>query len=132
MKALFPYAEETRGIIVRVSVNFMANESDPGRGHWFWSYHIRLENHGDMAVQLLSRYWRIRDSRGAENIVEGEGVIGEQPVIKPDASYDYVSGCPLTTPTGSMNGFYSMIGEDGSRFDIAIPTFALNATVPAQ
>ncbi len=132
MKSLFPYAEETRGIIVRVSVNFMADQSDPAKAHWFWAYHIRIENHGDMAVQLLTRYWRIRDGRGAEHVVEGEGVVGEQPVINPDASFDYVSGCPLSTPSGSMQGRYTMIGEDGSRFDIAIPKFALNATVPAQ
>jgi ApaG protein len=132
MKALFPYAEETRNLIVRVAVNFMPEQSEPGKGHWFWAYHIRIENHGDMAVQLLTRRWDIRDARGAQSLVEGEGVVGEQPVIKPGASYDYVSGCPLTTPSGTMQGSYNMIGEDGSRFDIAIPKFALNAPVTAK
>jgi ApaG protein len=132
MKSLFPYAEETRGLVVRVAVNYMPEQSEPGRGRWFWAYHIRIENHGDMAVQLLTRRWSIRDARGAEHIVEGEGVVGEQPVLKPGGSYDYVSGCPLTTPTGSMVGSYNMIGEDGSRFDIAIPKFALNALVTTQ
>jgi ApaG protein len=132
MKALFPYAEETRSIVVRVSVNFMPEQSEPGKNRWFWAYHIRLENHGEMAVQLLTRRWDIRDARGAQSLVEGEGVVGEQPVLKPGASYDYVSGCPLATPSGSMQGSYNMIGEDGSRFDIAIPKFALNAPVTAK
>ena len=132
MKALFPYAEETRSLIVRVVVNFMPEQSEPGKGRWFWAYHIRLENHGDMAVQLLTRRWDIRDSRGGQHSVEGEGVVGEQPVIKPGASYDYVSSCALTTTNGTMQGSYNMIGEDGSRFDVAIPKFALNAPVSVK
>ncbi|MEY2927121.1 MAG: Co2+/Mg2+ efflux protein ApaG [Pseudomonadota bacterium] len=132
MKALFPYAAETRGLVVRVSVNFLPEQSDPGRGRWFWAYHIRIENEGDMAVQLLSRRWLIRDARGAEHRVEGEGVVGDQPVLKPGGSYDYVSGCPLGTSSGSMAGSYQMIGEDGSRFDIAVPGFALKAPVTTR
>ena len=131
-KALFPYAEETRNLTVRVSVNYMAEQSQPGKAHWFWAYHIRIENHGDMAVQLLTRRWVIEDGRGAKQIVEGEGVVGEQPVIKPGASYDYVSGCNLSTFSGSMQGSYNMIGEDGSRFDIGVPKFILNAPVTAK
>ncbi|HMT44729.1 MAG TPA: Co2+/Mg2+ efflux protein ApaG [Chakrabartia sp.] len=131
MNRLFPYVAETRGIAVRVSVSFMAEQSDPDRGRWFWAYHIRIENHGDMAVQLLSRRWLIRDARAAENHVEGDGVIGEQPVIRPGQAYDYVSGCPLATPSGSMVGSYEMMGEDGSRFDVAIPQFSLAAPVTA-
>jgi ApaG protein len=131
LNRLFPYVAETRGIAVRVSVSFMAEQSDPDRGRWFWAYHIRIENHGDMAVQLLSRRWLIRDARAAENHVEGDGVIGEQPVIRPGQAYDYVSGCPLATPSGSMVGSYEMMGEDGSRFDVAIPQFSLAAPVTA-
>ena len=127
--ALFPYVEETRGVIVRVSVNYLPEQSQPQDGRWFWAYHIRIENHGDMAVQLLTRRWEIRDARNVLHLVEGEGVVGEQPVINPGGSYDYVSGCPLTTSTGSMVGTYQMIGEDGSRFDIAIPKFDLRAPV---
>ena len=127
--ALFPYVEETRGVIVRVSVNYLPEQSQPQDGRWFWAYHIRIENHGDMALQLLTRRWEIRDARNVLHLVEGEGVVGEQPVINPGGSYDYVSGCPLTTSTGSMVGTYQMIGEDGSRFDIAIPKFDLRAPV---
>jgi ApaG protein len=127
--ALFPYVEETRSVIVRVSVNYLQEQSQPQGERWFWAYHIRIENHGDMAVQLLTRRWEIRDARNTLHLVEGEGVVGEQPVIKPGGSYDYVSGCPLDTSSGSMVGTYQMIGEDGSRFDVAIPRFELRAPV---
>jgi ApaG protein len=125
VKSLFPYAAETRGFIVRVSVSFLPEQSEIEKGRWFWSYHIRIENEGEIAAQLLSRRWVISDARGAKNLVEGEGVVGDQPVIKPGASYDYVSGCPLTTSSGEMVGSYTMIGEDGSRFEIAVPRFDL-------
>jgi ApaG protein len=129
MKAFFPYAEETRGLIVRVAVNYLAEQSEPQKNHWFWAYHIRIENEGPMAAQLLTRRWIIEDARGGQQLVEGEGVVGDQPVIKPGGSYDYVSGCNLSTPSGTMEGAYQMIGEDGSRFDIAVPHFELKAPV---
>jgi ApaG protein len=127
--SLFPYVEETRSVIVRVSANYLPEQSQPQGGRWFWAYHIRIENHGDMAVQLLTRRWEIRDARNTMHLVEGEGVVGEQPVVKPGGSYNYVSGCPLNTSSGSMVGAYQMIGEDGSRFDVAIPRFDLRAPV---
>jgi ApaG protein len=131
VKAFFPHVAETRGISVRVSVSFLAEQSEPQRGRWFWAYHIRIENDGDQPVQLLTRHWIITDGRGARHAVEGEGVVGEQPLIAPGGSYDYVSGCPLPTPTGSMQGSYHVMGEDGEGFDIAIPKFALTAPVGA-
>jgi ApaG protein len=127
MDAFFPFAETTRGVAVRVSVSYLPEQSEPQRGRWFWAYHVRIENEGPMAVQLMTRHWIITDGRGARHSVEGEGVVGEQPLIAPGESYDYVSGCPLATPTGNMLGSYSMIGEDGSAFDVAIPKFALLA-----
>ncbi|PTQ08510.1 Co2+/Mg2+ efflux protein ApaG [Sphingomonas oleivorans] len=125
MKALFPYAATTRGVTVRVAVSFLAEQSDPQQGRWFWAYHIRIENEGPAAVQLISRYWMITDGRGGQQEVEGEGVVGEQPVILPGQSYDYVSGCPLQTPTGAMEGSYHMVSEDGSAFEVTIPRFPL-------
>jgi ApaG protein len=127
LDALFPNVAETRGVTVRVSVSFLPEQSEPGRGRWFWAYHVRIENAGPATVQLLTRHWIITDGRGARHAVEGEGVVGEQPVIQPGGSFDYVSGCPLATPTGRMEGSYHMIGEDGSAFDVAIPRFALVA-----
>lgn len=125
MRALFPHMAQTRGVIVRVAVSFMPEQSEPARGRWFWSYHIRIENEGSRAVQLLARHWLITDGRGGKHDVRGEGVVGEQPVIEPGQSYDYVSGCPLQTPTGSMEGSYHMVAEDGSTFEAAIPRFPL-------
>lgn len=122
---LFPNVAVTRGITVRVAVAFLAEQSDPAADRWFWSYHVRIENGSDIAVQLLSRSWRISDARGTVHEVTGEGVVGEMPLIAPDASFDYVSGCPLDTPSGAMSGSYRMVDADGSAFDIAIPRFQL-------
>ncbi len=127
MKALFPHAATTRGVTVRVSVSYLPEQSEPARGRWFWAYHIRLENEGTQAVQLLTRHWVITDGRGARHSVEGEGVVGEQPLIEPGGSFDYVSGCPLSTPTGAMQGSYRMIAADGETFDADIPRFPLHA-----
>ena len=132
MKSLFSFAETTRGITVRVSVSFLPEQSDPAKGRWFWAYHIRVENEGQMAAQLMRRRWEITDGRGAKSVVEGDGVVGDQPVVMPGGSYDYVSGCPLSTPSGHMVGSFGMIAEDGSGFDVAIPKFLLNAPITAR
>ena len=127
VKALFPHSTTTRDVTVRVSVSFLPEQSEPERGSWFWAYHVRIENEGRRAVQLVSREWTIVDGRGGRHEVQGEGVVGEQPVIEPGASFDYVSGCPLNTPTGAMEGRYLMIGADGHSFAVAIPRFPLVA-----
>ncbi|MGE4432370.1 MAG: Co2+/Mg2+ efflux protein ApaG [Sphingomonadales bacterium] len=132
MKALFPFFAVTDDIIVRVAVTFLPEQSEPERARWFWAYHVRIENEGEEPVQLLSRRWAITDGRGAMHHVEGEGVVGEQPVIHPGASYDYVSGCPLTTSTGVMEGHYMMVGADGRMLRVAIPRFALVAPAEAE
>ena len=121
----FPYSAQTHDVVIRVVVSFLADRSEPARGRWFWAYHIRIENAGAQAVQLLSRRWLITDGRGERHRVEGEGVVGVQPLIEPDGSYDYVSGCPLDTPTGAMEGSYRMIGADGDSFEVTIPRFLL-------
>ena len=122
---LFPYQATTHDITVRVSVSFLADQSEPAKSRWFWTYHIRVENKGAAPVQLMSRRWIITDGRGERHRVEGDGVVGAQPIIDPGACYDYVSGCPLDTPTGAMEGHYRMIGEDGDSFEVRIPRFEL-------
>ena len=117
---LFPNVATTRGINVRVAVSYVSEQSNP-------AYHIRIENASDSSVQLLSRKWRIVDGRGTVHEVQGEGVVGETPLIAPGSSFDYVSGCPLDTPTGEMSGAYRMVDEDGAAFDVAVPRFALVA-----
>ncbi len=123
--ALFPYAVTTGDVTVRASVTFQPETSQPSASRWFWVYHIRIENHGDSAVQLIDRKWEIIDGRGAMHIVEGSGVVGEQPVIDPGASFDYVSGCPLATPSGRMFGQFGMIDGVGRRFSVKVPEFPL-------
>lgn len=127
MKQFFPHSATTGDVVVRVSVSFLPEQSEPGHGRWFWAYHIRIENDGDAAVKLVSREWIIKDGRGDRREVRGEGVVGEQPVIEPGEAFDYVSGCPLATPTGAMEGQYHMVAADGTRFAVAIPRFPLIA-----
>ena len=127
MKSFFPHSATTRDVTVRVAVSFLPEQSEPARGRWFWAYHVRIENEGRSAVQLVSREWTISDGRGGRHDVQGEGVVGEQPVIEPGTSFDYVSGCPLGTPTGAMEGRYFMIAADGSSFPVEIPRFPLIA-----
>jgi ApaG protein len=127
VKELFPHSMTTGDVTVRVSVSFLPEQSEPGKGRWFWAYHVRIENGGTMAVQLVSREWVISDGRGSRHEVRGEGVVGEQPVLEPGASFDYVSGCPLTTPTGWMEGRYFMIAASGASFPVDIPRFPLIA-----
>ncbi|MGH6787516.1 MAG: Co2+/Mg2+ efflux protein ApaG [Novosphingobium sp.] len=131
MKELFQHAAMTDGLTVRVAVNFLPEQSRIEAGKWFWVYHIRIENGSDRTVQLLTRHWRITDGRGMVNLVEGEGVVGEQPILHPGQSHDYVSGCPLTTPHGSMEGHYTFRGEDGEAIEAAIPFFPLAAPATA-
>lgn len=132
MKEFFPHSRTTQGITVRVSVSYLPEQSEPGKNRWFWAYHVRIENQGRQAVQLVSREWVISDGRGATHEVRGEGVVGEQPVIEPGGSFDYVSGCPLTTPTGAMEGRYFMVGANGASFPVEIPRFPLVAPAVAS
>ncbi len=141
MKQLFQHAAITDGITVRVAVNFLPEQSRPQDGKWFWVYHIRIENGRADPVQLVSRHWRITDARGTVSIVDGEGVVGEKPVLQPGQSHDYVSGCPLTTPHGTMEGFYTFhrMGQAGGRsgvgrepLEVRIPFFPLAAPAEAN
>ncbi|MEO1920733.1 MAG: Co2+/Mg2+ efflux protein ApaG [Sphingomonadaceae bacterium] len=136
LDSFFDHAAMTDGITVRVSVSYLPEQSAPEEARWFWAYHVRVENHSDRAVQLLTRHWRITDAGGGVNLVEGEGVVGEQPVLRPGEAHDYVSGCPLPTPWGSMEGRYTFVvvdgPETGQRFEAAIPFFPLEAGETAQ
>ena len=124
MAAIFPYAATTGAVTVRVAPRYLPEQSDDARGYHVWAYQVRIENAGDAAVQLLARHWTITDRDGRVEEVVGDGVVGVQPVIGAGQAYDYVSGCPLRTASGSMVGRYSM-ARDGKRFDVAIPQFAL-------
>ncbi|MEQ1550178.1 Co2+/Mg2+ efflux protein ApaG [Sphingorhabdus sp.] len=132
LDALFDEHATTDGVTVRVVTNFLDDQSSPSQNRWFWSYHIRIENHRDDPVQLLTRHWKITDGHGGVNHVDGDGVVGEQPLLKPGGSHDYVSGCPLATPSGIMGGHYRFIRADGSTFLVEIPRFKLVAPATAR
>jgi ApaG protein len=132
MEQLFQHAAITDGVTVRVAVNFLPEQSHVSAGKWFWVYHIRIENHSNDTIQLITRHWRITDGNGMVNHVDGEGVVGEQPILLPGGTHDYVSGCPLTTPHGSMEGHYTFRKDDGSPLRVAIPFFPLAAPATAD
>ena len=121
------YEEVTRNIRVAVEPNFLEDQSEPEESRYLWSYHITIENKGAETVQLLSRYWRITDSRGRVREVRADGVIGEQPILKPGQMFEYTSGAPLETPSGFMTGTYRMRAASGESFEIGIPMFALES-----
>ena len=130
--SFFPFAEKTGPITVRVAVSYLPEQSHPALGRWFWAYHIRVENAGPQTAQIINRHWRISDNEGQVSEVEGEGVVGEQPLILPGSAFDYVSGCPLPTPGGSMVGSYVVELGDGSQMLVAIPKFPLVAPATAS
>lgn len=125
---IFPYAATTGDITVRVAPRYLDDQSDAARGYHVWAYQVRIENGSASPVQLLSRYWLIRDANGDDQEVSGDGVVGVQPKIGAGQAFDYVSGCPLPTGSGSMQGHYTMV-RDGVRFNVAIPVFALEQPV---
>jgi ApaG protein len=118
---------ETNGILVSVTPQFLEDQSDPRAGKFIWGYQVEIENRRPDTVQLLRRTWRITGSDGRQQHVEGEGVIGEQPMIEPGDSFTYASGAPLSSPFGMMDGFYHMVDGTGRSFDVVIPVFALDS-----
>lgn len=130
--AFFANEANTNGVVIRVSPNFLPEQSQIDQGRWFWSYHIRIENESETIVQLVSRHWKITDGRGNVHHVDGEGVVGEQPILKPGEAHDYVSGCPLPTPQGQMEGHYLMAYGDNQSFLAIIPRFSLIAPATAR
>ena len=122
------YRAVTREVEVTVKPRFMQERSSPSNGYYFWAYTIDITNHGTETVQLKTRHWRITDSLGRLQEVNGPGVVGEEPVLKPGESYEYTSGVPLPTSSGFMAGSYGMVTADGDPFDIEIPAFSLDSS----
>lgn len=116
----------TDGVKVSVETLYQAEYSNPANEHYMFAYKIKIENLGDFSVQLLTRHWDIFDSNGSHREVEGEGVVGLQPIIEPGEWHEYVSGCNLQTEMGSMKGSYEMLRlSDQTRMIVNIPEFAL-------
>lgn len=112
---------------IRVDVNtqFMDEHSDPGEPKYTFAYTITISNQGSTAAKLLTRHWLITDSNGKVQEVRGDGVVGEQPHLKPGENFRYTSGAILETPVGSMEGSYQMISDSGETFDAPIAPFTL-------
>jgi ApaG protein len=111
------------GVSVRTS--YIADQSDPDGGRYVFAYTINIRNMGTISAQLISRHWIVTDSNELIQEVRGLGVVGEQPLLKPDESFEYTSGTAIATPVGTMRGSYQMVAEDGVQFDAAIPEFTL-------
>ena len=104
---------------------FLRDRSSPGQGQFLFAYTITISNTGDETAQLLTRHWIITDAEGEVQEVRGDGVIGEQPVLHPGASFEYTSYCPLKTNVGTMHGSYTMVRPDGDAFEAQIAPFTL-------
>lgn len=120
------YRAVTRGIEVTVEPFYLDERSNPEQAQYFWAYRVTIDNQSDAFAQLLTRYWQITDANGHIEEVRGPGVVGDQPELNPGDSYQYTSGCPLTTSSGVMVGRYTMRTEQGELFDVAIPAFSLD------
>ena len=105
---------------------FLADQSDPGKNKFVFSYTITITNTGDIAAQLISRHWIITDAEHKVQEVKGLGVVGQQPLLKPGESFEYTSGASIPTAVGTMRGSYQMRAEDGQDFDAPIPPFTLS------
>jgi len=120
------YRATTRGIEITAKPRYMAEQSDPDNGRYFFAYAIEIVNGGTETVTLLSRHWIITDAHGQVSEVRGDGVVGEQPTLAPGESFSYTSGCPLPTTQGIMTGSYLFKTEDGEEFNARIPAFSLD------
>ena len=118
----------TKGIRISVKIIYDGSYFKNYNLHFAFNYIIKITNQSKSTVQLKTRHWRIFDSLSPDVIIDGEGVIGEKPLINPGDSYEYSSGCLITSPVGAMRGFYNMIDvNNGKKFRAYIPTFKLNA-----
>ncbi len=116
---------QNQNISVTVVTVYVPTESDPTNKNYFFAYKILIKNNSQQPAQLMSRYWKITDAFGHIEEVRGPGVVGLQPRLMPQQTFEYESACPLTTSTGSMSGTYHFIDDDGDTFNIDIPEFFL-------
>ena len=121
------YEKTTQGIHVSVRPSFSLSHSDPDEGRFVFTYLVQMENQGDEPATLLFRHWHIHDAMGEDSEVDGEGVVGEQPTLKPGNSHEYQSFCILSSPAGFMEGYYTFVRPDGREFEVVIPRFDLEA-----
>jgi ApaG protein len=121
------YSKTTKGIQVTVTPQFLEDESDPEQLRYVWAYHIEIVNEGPVRIKLISRRWIITDANGFKELIAGEGVVGEKPVLEPGESFEYTSGVPLTTTSGFMRGYFYMRNDFDETIEVEIPTFSLDS-----
>lgn len=119
-------AKKTHDIAVSVKSHFIDEQSKPQDNRYVFTYTITIHNRGSLGARLISRHWIITDANGDVREVRGDGVVGEQPSLRPGEGYEYTSGAVLETAVGTMHGSYQMIAEDGTHFDADIPSFVLS------
>jgi ApaG protein len=112
-------------IDIDVATRFLDDQSEPDEGRYAFAYTIRLRNAGDVPARLLTRHWVITDANGKVKEVRGDGVVGEQPWLRPGDQYEYTSGAVIETNVGTMHGSYAWVADDGTAFDAPIPSFTL-------
>lgn len=118
-------SQQTYECLVTVKTQYLADQSNIDASQYVFSYTIQITNTGKVAAQLISRHWVITDSANKVQEVRGLGVVGDQPLLEPGASYEYISGTMLNTPVGTMHGTYQFTAVDGTQFDVPISTFTL-------
>jgi ApaG protein len=118
-------ADNKYAVSVQAHAVFIPDQSDSNQQRYVFAYRITITNTGTVASQLISRHWIITDANGHVEEVKGDGVVGEQPLLQPNQSFEYTSGAAIATPVGTMRGSYRMQAQDGVKFDAAIPEFTL-------
>ena len=111
---------------IDVDTRFLDDQSAPEEGRYVFAYTIHIRNEGKVPARLLGRRWLITDGNGKVQEVEGEGVVGEQPWLRPGEGFEYTSGAVLETDIGTMRGSYDVLADDGTRFAAPIPAFTLS------
>jgi ApaG protein len=120
--------ERLYAIDIDVATRYLDDQSEPEQDRYVFAYTIRIRNSGNMPARLLTRHWIITDANGKTEEVEGDGVVGEQPYLRPGEDFEYTSGAVLETDLGTMRGDYQMLADDGTQFRAPIPAFTL--TIP--
>ena len=118
--------EKKYEVTVTTRIAYIPEQSDAQSGRYVFAYTITIRNTGNVTAQLISRHWIITDANNQLQEVRGLGVVGEQPRLRPDESFEYTSGTAIATPVGTMRGTYQMVAEDGLQFDAPIPEFTLS------
>ncbi len=119
------FYKETRGFRISVYPEYLPDDSDEQHGRFVFSYEVRIENCTRQSAQLMTRHWDIVDDIGEQYVVDGDGVVGQQPVMQSGDVHEYRSFCVLKSPRGSMGGYYTFVCADGNTFNVQIPTFIL-------